>query len=97
MPFRNFDDYETTDEFLDGMEKRCCCEHEPSMLQLFEDVRQFSHAVVLLQWSGVSFVMRRETDDLQSLANRIAWAWRAKREGDLRTFEFVIQVTLKKD
>ncbi|CEJ54007.1 hypothetical protein PMG11_00335 [Penicillium brasilianum] len=97
VPFRNFDDYETTDEFLDEMEKRCCCEHEPSMLQLFEDVRQFSHAVVLLQWSGVSFVMRRETDDLQSLANRIAWAWRAKREGELRTFEFVIQVTLKKD
>lgn len=97
VPFRNFEDYHTTDEFLDEMEKRCCCEHEPSMLQLFEDVRQFSHAVVLLQWSGVSFVMRRETDDLQSLANRIGCAWRAKGEGQLETFEFVIRVTLKKD
>ncbi|KAJ5363802.1 uncharacterized protein N7496_009515 [Penicillium cataractarum] len=97
VPFRNFEDYNTTDEFLDEMEKRCCCEHEPSMLQLFEEVRQFSHAVVLLQWSGVSFVMRRETDDLQSLANRIGCAWRAKGEGELQTFEFVIRVTLKKD
>lgn len=97
MPFRNFEDYHTTDEFLDEMEKRCCCEHEPSMLQLFEDVRQFSHAMVLLQWSGVSFVMRRETDDLQSLAHRIGCAWRAKGEGELQAFEFVIRVTLKKD
>lgn len=96
VPFRNFEDYKTSDEFLDEMEKRCC-EHDPSMLQLFEDVWKFSHAVVLLQWSGVSFVMRRETDDLQSLANRIGCAWRAKENGELQAFEFVIRVTLKKD
>ena len=59
VPFCNFDDYRTTNEFLDEMEKRCCCAHEPSMLQLFEDVRQYSYAVVSLQWSGVSFVLRR--------------------------------------
>ncbi|KAI2788997.1 hypothetical protein POX_e07023 [Penicillium oxalicum] len=97
VPFCNFDDYRTTNEFLDEMEKRCCCAHEPSMLQLFEDVRQYSYAVVSLQWSGVSFVLRRETDDLQSLANRIGCAWRAKGAGELQTFEFVVKVTLKKD
>jgi len=97
VPFRNFEDYRTTNDFLDEMEKRCCCEYDPPLLQLFEGVRQFSHAVVLLQWSGVSFVMRRETDDLRSLANRIGCAWRAKEEGELQTFEFVIRVTLKKD
>jgi hypothetical protein len=94
VPFRNFEDYKTSDEFLDEMEKRCC-EHDPSTLQLFEGVWKFSHAVVLLQWSGVSFVMRRETDDLQSLANRIGCAWRAKENGELQAFEFVIRVTLK--
>lgn len=97
VPFRNFEDYRTTNDFLDEMEKRCCYEHEPSRLQLFEDVPQFSHAAVLLQWSGVSFVMRRETEDLKSLANRIGCAWRAKEQGELQTFEFVIRVTLKRD
>jgi hypothetical protein len=97
VPFRNFEDYRTTDDFLDEMEKRCCCEHDPPLLQLFEGVRQFSQAVVLLQWSGVSFVMRRETNDLRPLANRIGCAWRAKEEGKLQTFEFVIRVTLKRD
>ena len=97
VPFQNFEDYRTSDEFLNVMEKKCCYEHEPSRLQLFENVPQFSHAAVSLQWSGVSFVMRRETDDLKSLANRIGCAWRAKEQDELQTFEFVIRVTLKRE
>lgn len=97
VPFQNFEDYPTTDEFLNAMEKKCCYEHEPSRLQLFENVPQFSRAAISLQWSEVSFVMRRETDDLKSLANRIGCAWRAKEQGELQTFEFVIRVTLKRE
>ncbi|KAJ5156999.1 uncharacterized protein N7482_008099 [Penicillium canariense] len=95
VPFHNFEESQTTDDFLDEMEKRCRFEHDGSLLQLFADIPHCSYAVVLLRWSGVSFVMRRETDDLQSLMNRIGCAWRAKEEGELQAFEFAVEVTLR--
>lgn len=54
-------------------------------------------AVVRLRWSNVSFVIRRGTDDLQALVNRVGCAWRAKDQGKLDTFEFAIEVTLNMD
>ncbi|KAJ5483934.1 hypothetical protein N7539_005730 [Penicillium diatomitis] len=97
VPFRNFEEYQTATEFLDEMWKRCCCAQEPSLIQLVGGVRQYSHAVVSLCWSGVSFVLREDTDDLQSLVDRISCAWRAKQKGEWGLFELAVRVVLKND
>lgn len=75
-------------------------EFDPIWKQFTRDMPQLqpghtTSAVVFLRWSGVSFVIRRGTDDLQALIDRVGCAWRAKNQGELRTFEFEIEVTLK--
>lgn len=51
-------------------------------------------AVVCLRWSGVSFMIRRGTNDLQAILHRVECAWKAKEQGHLDELEFVIDVTL---
>lgn len=95
IPF-NF--FETTDAFLDAMEEGLgFLERDGSSMQLYNEMSTLRrrYAVVHLKWSGVCFVIRRGTDDLQALVNRVRCAWAAKDRGELDLFEFKIGVTLK--
>lgn len=95
IPF-NF--FETTDEFLDAMEEGLSLPGgDDSSMQLYNEMSTLRrrYAVVHLKWSGVCFVIRRGTDDLQALVNRVRCAWAAKDRGELELFEFKIGVTLK--
>jgi len=89
-----FEFYRDADDFLDKMEdkfgdetSRQICNEMPSLSR--------QYAVVRLNWSGVSFVIRRGTQELQALDYRVLCAWNAKDDGELAMIEFEISVTLK--
>lgn len=94
-----FEIFQNADRFLDRMSEKMA-EFDPVWRQISSDMPQLQRrhatsAVVYLRWSGVSFVIRRGTDDLQALIDRVGCAWTAKNQGALRTFEFEIEVSLK--
>lgn len=75
-------------------------ESDPILRQITRDMppfqrRQVTSAVVHLRWSGVSFVIRLGANDLQALMDRVGCAWSAKNKGELHTFEFQIDVSLR--
>lgn len=53
-----------------------------------------SSAAVRLRWSNNYFMIRRNTNDLQELDNRVESAWKAKDRKELEALEFVIDATL---
>lgn len=89
-----FEFYHDANDFLNKLEDKAgntVCQ------QLFSEMPCLKrcYAVVYLNWSGVSFVIRRGKQDLQALENRVICAWNAKDEGALNMIEFEIGVTLK--
>lgn len=88
--------YHDADEFLNQMEEHV---GDAVSSQLYNDMPYLNrcYAVVHLNWSGVSFVIRRGKEDLHALENRVICAWNAKDEGGLNMIEFEIGVTLKPD
>lgn len=94
-----FEIFQNADRFLDRMAEKMA-EFDPVWRQISRDVPQFQRrhatsAVVYLRWSDVSFVIRRGTDDLQALIDRVSCAWQAKSQGVLHMFEFEIEVNVK--
>ncbi|KAJ5121811.1 hypothetical protein N7526_008748 [Penicillium atrosanguineum] len=91
VPFEFFHD---ADDFLNKMEDKAGATVSK---QLYSEMACLNrcYAVVHLNWSGVSFMIRRGKPDLQALENRVICAWNAKDEGTLNMIEFEIGVTLK--
>ncbi|KAJ5573423.1 uncharacterized protein N7459_007850 [Penicillium hispanicum] len=93
-----FESFTSSTSFLKRMEEECgIWEVDETSRQLFDDmpILRRRYAVVHLKWSGARFVIRRDSDDLQALVNRVGYAWKAKDQGQLGVFEFEIGVTLK--
>lgn len=91
---------DNTDRFLDRMADKLDETDTEVWDQLSREMpalrrRRAVSAIVHLRWSKVSFVIRRGTGDLQALLNRVGSAWRAKQQGELSTFEFGIELTLR--
>jgi hypothetical protein len=89
-----FDFFKDADDFLDKMEEKL---GDEASRQLYNEMPILTqrYAVVRLNWSGVSFVIRRGKPDLQALDYRVFCAWNAKDDGELPMIEFEIGVTLK--
>lgn len=89
-----FEFYRDSDDFLDKMEEKF---GDEASRQLYNEMPSLSrrYAVVRLNWSGVSFLIRRGKPDLQALDYRVFCAWKAKDDGELTMIEFEIGVTLK--
>lgn len=98
VPFEIYQN-DNTDRFLDRMTDKLDAA-DKVWGQLSREMpalrrRNTVSAMVYLRWSKVSFVIRRGTGDLQALLNRVGYAWRAKQQGELSTFEFGIELTLR--
>ncbi|KAJ5678454.1 uncharacterized protein N7477_004087 [Penicillium maclennaniae] len=91
-----FEFYHDADDFLNKMENKAGDAVSQQLLSEMVCLNR-CYAVVHLNWSGVSFVIRRGGQDLQALENRVICAWNAKDEGALNMIEFEIGVTLKPD
>ncbi|KAJ6119242.1 hypothetical protein N7523_003522 [Penicillium sp. IBT 18751x] len=91
-----FEFYHDADDFLNKMENKVGDKVSQQLLSEMACLNR-CYAVVHLNWSGVSFVIRRGGQDLQALENRVICAWNAKDEGALNMIEFEIGVTLKPD
>ena len=94
----SFENYTSSTNFLQRMEEACgIWSVDETSRQLFEDMPMLRrrYGVVHLKWSGARFVIRRESDDLQALRDRLGCAWMARDRGQLTALEFEIGVTLK--
>ena len=94
----SYREFRSSSAFIKTMEdKSGIFDSEDASSQFFDDMPclRGRYAVVRLKWSGATFVIRRNSDDLQALENRVICAWMAKEKGELDSFEFEIQVTIK--
>ena len=93
-----FETFESSTNFLERMEEACgIWSVDETSRQIFDDmpILRRRYAVVHLKWSGARFVIRRDSDDLQALVERIGAAWLARTQGKLNVFDLEIGVMLK--
>lgn len=96
----SFSNYPDASAFIDAMAK--ICGTDDSVAQIAQEMAEMGaqmyrheYALVHLEWSGITFKVRRDSGDWQALVDRVGCAWTAKRNGELKTVEFKISVKLK--
>lgn len=90
--------FKSSSELIDRMECEVADLGDPSARQLREESQstRFTYVRIHLEWSGLTFVIRRGVDqDLQELVRHVGCAWHAEEQGKSRAAEFRIDAILK--